>query len=899
MADGYIVQYTMGGLLLVQSEPTYWSVQGSPDFIAQYSGYSLASFVVNSIKIVNTQIISATDRGVAGNVGPPGPQGPQGPAGVPGATGNTGPTGASGPSGPTGPTGPSGPTLGWDASLAISNSSGAFNPNIDTGQYLSFGDGTGLPGSGDIRSAALDINATSVVSLNKVGSGASFVSVGSGVVGIGSVGTVQISGTSAIDLFAGALGNITLKTNNISRLLIASDGTWNVQGTPGTSGQFLKTNGIGTPVGWSAIDLSNAASITGLLPNANQANMVGDVSGNPGSNIVDKLKTVVLNITPHGVAQDGYVLSFINATSDFQLRPPGSGPVGPTGPTGATGPTGPTGPTGATGATGATGPTGATGATGATGPTGGTGATGATGPTGATGATGATGPTGATGDTGPTGPTGPTGLTSIGTIDSQTKSPNGLVLISPVLYAQTADVSFPGMVSIGTQSFAGQKTFTGAAIFNTTVNISGVLTNSNLGLGVVHSSPGGVFTSSLIVDADITTGTITLAKLVNGSALSVIGRSANSTGAHADIVGTNNTVLQITSNTVNWATLDLSTALFTGLLPNANQANMAGDVTGNPGTNTVEKVRNNAYKAETPGAPQDGYVPTWVNSNNRFEILPQAGSGSGVTWSNDLAGSTDTNQIVISLTGSSGTALIKCDNLSFADSVTVPYINQTTLPSIPGAGANGKDLVVQAQFGQPSSGAGGGNGGTLYLLGGPGGSPGGVNGGVFASGQDVNFSANNDINFSCSNDINLVASQDVIITSGNADVVITSSNDDIKFVVNVGQAASIKSTGQFTFENGIINKTNEVNTTNYTLTAADYILFVDQAGANRIITLPNTAPLGTTYTIKDKYGQCSSFRITIDADGGTIDGQLQYIMAANYESVTVVNSDGSNVWSII
>jgi len=78
------------------------------------------------------------------------------------------------------------------------------------------------------------------------------------------------------------------------------------------------------------------------------------------------------------------------------------------------GPTGPTGPTGFTGSTGATGPTGPTGPTGFTGSTGATGPTGPTGPTGFTGPTGPTGPTGFTGSvgtTGPTGPTGPTGFT--------------------------------------------------------------------------------------------------------------------------------------------------------------------------------------------------------------------------------------------------------------------------------------------------------------------------------------------------------------------------------------------------------------------------------------------------------------------------------------------------------
>lgn len=50
---------------------------------------------------------------------------------------------------------------------------------------------------------------------------------------------------------------------------------------------------------------------------------------------------------------------------------------------------------------------------------------------------------------------------SIGTIDSQSKSADGLVTgSSNVLYAQNADASFPGLVSTGTQTIAGAKTLT-------------------------------------------------------------------------------------------------------------------------------------------------------------------------------------------------------------------------------------------------------------------------------------------------------------------------------------------------------------------------------------------------------------------------------------------------------
>lgn len=88
---------------------------------------------------------------------------------------------------------------------------------------------------------------------------------------------------------------------------------------------------------------------------------------------------------------------------------------------------------------------------------------------------GLVGPTGSTGALGPTGATG--APTSIGTIDSQTKSANGAVISSSNLYLQNADSTYPGLVSAGTQTIAGTKTFSnnmylGAnLLFNVSCNI--------------------------------------------------------------------------------------------------------------------------------------------------------------------------------------------------------------------------------------------------------------------------------------------------------------------------------------------------------------------------------------------------------------------------------------------
>jgi len=65
--------------------------------------------------------------------------------------------------------------------------------------------------------------------------------------------------------------------------------------------------------------------------------------------------------------------------------------------------------------------------------------------------------------------TGTSGVTTIGTIDSQTKSANGLVISGVNLYAQSADASNPGLITISAQTIAGNKTFTGNIILTNNV----------------------------------------------------------------------------------------------------------------------------------------------------------------------------------------------------------------------------------------------------------------------------------------------------------------------------------------------------------------------------------------------------------------------------------------------
>lgn len=75
-----------------------------------------------------------------------------------------------------------------------------------------------------------------------------------------------------------------------------------------------------------------------------------------------------------------------------------------------------------------------------------------------------------------------TGVSSIGTINSATKNPNGAVISGSNIIMQTADATNVGLVSIGTQTFAGAKTFSDA------VTTSGVGSQTTPAVAIANST---------------------------------------------------------------------------------------------------------------------------------------------------------------------------------------------------------------------------------------------------------------------------------------------------------------------------------------------------------------------------------------------------------------------------
>lgn len=81
------------------------------------------------------------------------------------------------------------------------------------------------------------------------------------------------------------------------------------------------------------------------------------------------------------------------------------------------------------------------------------------------------------------------GITSLGTIDGTTKTANGAALSSGTLFMQTADATYPGLVSTGTQTFPGAKTFTSAITVNVPAQ-NGIFKSGTTGFSEVSVRSG-------------------------------------------------------------------------------------------------------------------------------------------------------------------------------------------------------------------------------------------------------------------------------------------------------------------------------------------------------------------------------------------------------------------------
>lgn len=295
------------------------------------------------------------------------------------------------------------------------------------------------------------------------------------------------------------------------------------------------------------------------------------------------------------------------------------------------------------------------------------------------------------------------GVTTIGTIDSQTASSNGLVISGANLYAQSASATNPGMVNNTTQTLSGNKT------------LSGSTTLSALSTGIVHSGSGGALTSSLIVDADVSaSAAIAYSKLalsnsivnadVNTAAAIAFSKLASLTSAHilvgsagnvatdtavtGDVTITNAGVTAIGANKVTNAQLaTIATATFKGRTT-AGTGNVE-DLTATQATALLNAFVGDSGSGGTKGlvpapAAGDAAANKFLKADGTFSVPSGAGDVTGPSSSVD-------NELVLfsSTTGK----VIKRAAGTGAVSVTSGVVTQGTL-SLANGGTNGTDAAV-------------------------------------------------------------------------------------------------------------------------------------------------------------------------------------------------------------
>ncbi len=132
-----------------------------------------------------------------------------------------------------------------------------------------------------------------------------------------------------------------------------------------------------------------------------------------------------------------------------------------------------------------------------------------------------------------------------------------------------------------------------------------------------------------------------------------------------------------------------------------NLPNLAGDVTGPIGSNTVVKLRGKSLDTSLAslGSAQDGYVLTWQNTAGDWQALP---TDTGVVLAGDVTGPANSN-IISNISGVSPVN-INTQSLQWAATVSAPIITQARSTS--GAGTS-MFIVGQAAQGSTNTNGGG------------------------------------------------------------------------------------------------------------------------------------------------------------------------------------------------
>ena len=223
---------------------------------------------------------------------------------------------------------------------------------------------------------------------------------------------------------------------------------------------------------------------------------------------------------------------------------------------------------------------------------------------------------------------GGSGVTLVGTLNSQTKSADGAVISGTSIYMQTADATYPGLVSTTTQTFAGDKTFNGTVTLVSTLAVQGatitVGTNSQRGSLVLNDGSNNTTTlQSSDISGNLTfkfpTGYGTSGDCITGDGAGGLAFSSTC-GSGSGGAPTGASYLTLSND----STLSAERVLTAG-------TNVGFTDGGGNSTLTIKVVDNPTFSGLVTG--QAGLTVTGaavsLNNNSNFDVSLNTGSSTG------------------------------------------------------------------------------------------------------------------------------------------------------------------------------------------------------------------------------------------------------------------------------
>lgn len=246
-----------------------------------------------------------------------------------------------------------------------------------------------------------------------------------------------------------------------------------------------------------------------------------------------------------------------------------------------------------------------------------------------------------------------TAVTTIGTIDAVVKSANGAVISGATLYMQSADATYPGLLSVATQNISGLKNF-----------LNSLTTPSLLILG----SSSGTFTQT--VPATVTDYSVSWPSaqasgvkfLQNDGSGNLSWASAVTTVGTIDSQSKSANGSVISGNSIVFQTADAS---FPGMISTTSQA-FSGAKVFNTSVSTPSFVISGATSGQltmTVPATTTSYAIVWPGAQSSgVKVLQNDGSGN-LSWAAASAGTVNTIGTIDSTTKSANGAVISSSDL--------------------------------------------------------------------------------------------------------------------------------------------------------------------------------------------------------------------------------------------